>query len=312
MRPLTAAEITGVWATPLLNVDAAGRPRPDGLSEQIDYFASVGVDGVYSHGTAAEFHGQSEADFRKVCSIVADRAAAADLPFQIGATHPFARETLNRIRFARSLAPSAIQIILPDWVPVDLRVARRFLQGCIEAADGIGLVLYHPPHAKRVFAPADLVTLLDNQPGMVGLKCAGGDADWYASMQPLLAQLSVFIPGHFMASGMAAGARGSYSNVCCLNPAATVRWRDQIRTDPAGALELERRICRFMNQAIAPFISGGYPGYACDKFLARIGGWTDLSTDLVWPYLGIPETCLSEVRAVAQDLLPEFFDASAG
>ena len=185
-------------------------------------------------------------------------------------------------------------------------MARRFIEGCVAEATGVGIVLYNPPHAKRAFQAKDLVALLKDVPGIVGLKCAGGDADWFTQMQPLLADISVFIPGHFMASGMAKGARGSYSNVCCLNPHATVVWRDQVANDPRGAMELEHRINAFMTQYIQPFITAGYPGYACDKFMAYVGGWFPDPPDLVWPYLGIPKDEAPRVRQALKDIIPEF------
>lgn len=310
MTPLAANEINGVWATLLVRV-VDGKPTLDGLGQQIEALAAAGVDGVYTHGTAAEFHGQTEAMFRQFCEVAAEHAEMHQLPFQIGAAHPFAFDALARVQFARTLEPSAIQVILPDWAPVDLVAAGRFLDGCIEAADGIGLVLYNPPHAKRVLSPSELTSLLGGRDGIVGLKCAGGDADWYARMQPLLDQISVFIPGHFMASGMARGARGSYSNICCLNPRATVAWRDQIAADPLAAIDLETRIGEFMAAVIAPLIEMGYHGYACDKFLAHLGGWTEMSTELVWPYEAIPVSHVPAARDALATHLPEFAGAAA-
>ena len=113
---------------------------------QVDFFADAGVDGVYTHGTAAEFHDQPEDMLRRFAEIVAERTTVHQLPYQIGATHPFAHETLERIRYAQSLAPAAIQVILPDWVSVDMEGAKHFLASCALTADGIGLVLCNPPH----------------------------------------------------------------------------------------------------------------------------------------------------------------------
>ncbi len=311
MRPLAAHEINGVWATPLIDVGPDGHFDVTAVARQIDILHKAGVDGVYTHGTAAEFHGQGDHEFRAFCETVAERAHALNLPFQIGATHPFARETLDRIAFARSLAPSAIQIILPDWAPVSDRTIDRFLDGCVDAADGVGLVLYNPPHAKRTLTAQDYVARLAGRHGIVGLKCAGGDDEWYRIMAPVLDSISVFIPGHFMASGMQKGARGSYSNVCCLNPEATVAWRDMIATDPTKALAVEARLTAFMTRAMGPYLENGYPGYACDKMLAHIGGWTTMSPRLIWPYDGLPTSDIDQIRALAQDIIPDFVPTEA-
>ncbi len=306
MTPLKACEIKGVWATPLIPVEEDGKAAINTIDGQIRHFGDVGVQGVYSHGTAAEFHCQTEAQYKAFAETMARTCHAIDLPFQIGACHPFAQETLHRIRFARNLEPSAIQIILPDWVPVDNQSAARFLDGCIEVADGVGLVLYNPPHAKRVLSPQDHCALLIGRPGIVGLKCAGGDASWYAEMAPVLEAKSVFVPGHFMATGLKNGASGSYSNVACLSPAQTVAWYAQCLSDLDHALEVEERLCRFMTQACGPILEAGYPSYTCDKLFAHISGWTQISTRMMWPHSGPSQEMIQRANLIAKKLIPEF------
>ena len=306
MDPFGAREIRGVWATPLLRVGDDGRLDLACLEEQIAVYAEAGVDGVYANGTAAEFHGQSDAEFCEISTRVAEICEDRGLPFQIGATHPLAQATLDRIRFARRLAPAAVQVILPDWTPIDVPAARRFLTRCAEESGEVGLVLYNPPHAKTVLSPADVAALAETVPGLLGIKCGGGDGDWYAAMAPVLERLSVFVPGHHMASGMLNGAAGSYSNMACLHPGATVAWRDRIATRPDEALALEGRVGRFMDKAIRPILDAGYPGYACDKFMAFVGGWTRITPRLMWPAQGVPEQLAPRVRRWAQELIPEF------
>src|SRR5258706_296956 len=80
------------------------------------------------------------------------------------------------------------------------------------AADPIGLVLYNPPHAKVVLTPAQIGRLRDAVPGLIGVKVADGDAAWYAEMRAHCQGLAVFVPGHHLATGIANGAVGAYSN----------------------------------------------------------------------------------------------------
>jgi len=292
----------------LLRILKDGRIDLSCLEEQVDAYAAAGVDGVYTNGTATEFHGQSDDAFADISTRVAQRCREHGLPFQLGATHPLPMATLDRIRLIRSLSPGAIQVVLPDWVPVDLETASRFLSRCAVVAGDVGLVLYNPPHAKTVLTPTDFIALADAVPGLVGIKCGGGDAAWYEAMRPVLESLSVFIPGHFMATGSSRGAHGSYSNMACLNPRATVAWNRQIKERPDDAMALERRIGRFMEKAISPILDSGYPGYACDKLMASVGGWADISPRLLWPHAGIPDRHKAEVRRWAEKLIPEFVE----
>lgn len=310
MVPLQANGIRGVWATVLLRVAEDGQIDFSCLDEQIAAYADAGVDGIYTNGTATEFHCQSNTDFREISTRVAELCRDHGLPFQLGASHPLPVATLERIRFARTLSPGAIQIVLPDWTPIDLTTAQRFLSRCAEQADGVSLVLYNPPHAKTVLGPADFLTLAQSIPALVGLKCAGGDEAWYERMKPVFERLSVFIPGHHMASGRSRGAHGSYSNMACLNPAATVAWGRSITAHPDKALELESRIGQFMDKAIAPVLDAGYPGYACDKLMASVGDWATITPRLLWPYEAVPDRFREPVVRWAKALIPEFVNGS--
>ncbi|MCB1969806.1 MAG: dihydrodipicolinate synthase family protein [Geminicoccaceae bacterium] len=303
---MTAARLRGVWATVLLDVREDGGIRLEAIDEQVRAFAAAGVDGVYVHGTASEFHCLADGQFEAVSRRFAHAARQAGLPFQIGASHPLPRQAVDRIIFASGLAPAAIQVTLPDWSPIDPPAACRYLEGCAQAAQDMPLVLYNPPHAKTVLTPQDLEKACIAVPSLIGLKCTGGDGHWYAAMRPVLERIAVFIPGHHYASGIASGAHGSYSNMACLDPAAAVAWAGLVRTDADAALDLERRIASFMADAIAPILASGLPGYACDKAMAAAGGWATITPRLLWPYSGVDGAAVERIREAAAAHIPEF------
>ena len=112
----------------------------------------------------------------------------------------------------------------------------QFLRVMAETAEGIGLVLYNPPHAKRVLSPEEIGRLPQEVPSLIGLKTAGGDEKWFSEMREHLSRISVFVPVHLLASGTSLGARGAYSNVACLSPAAAQKWTELIPEFFAGSL----------------------------------------------------------------------------
>lgn len=297
--------IRGVWATVLCRVDARDQVDLGAIDDQVAVYAAAKCDGVYTGGTAAEFHSQSDADFQAMSKRLASSARAHALAFQISAAHPMAPGSMTRIAIAAELKPDAIQVTLPDWTAIDLPTAHRFLKRAVHVATGIPLVLYNPPHAKTVLSPDDLLSLAMAHPALVGLKCGGGDADWYKAMAPVFDRLSVFIPGHHYASGTTQGAHGSYSNMACLSPRAAVHWKTM---PPADAAALEARIGLFLNEAIAPLLARGLPGFACDKAMAAAGGWTDISPRLLWPYGGATVEDVSRIRGAARRNIPEFLE----
>ncbi|GHJ37035.1 dihydrodipicolinate synthase family protein [Streptomyces sp. TS71-3] len=309
MKPLPADEVTGVWATLLLPVEGRDAIAWDRLDGQLDALLASGVDGVYAHGTAGEFHTLDEAGFDRVNTVLAGRCEAAGLPYQIGASHPAAPVMLGRIRRAARLRPGALQVILPDWVPLNDDEVVRFVAGAAEAAGDVPLVLYNPPHAKTAVRPALLGRVAREVPGLIGVKVAGGDDAWYAAMAEAAPRLSVFVPGHLLASGLARGAHGSYSNVAALSPRGAVAWYRLMRTDPAAAADVERRIAEFFALHIAPLQARGLSNPALDKFLAAVGGWADIGVTLRWPASSAPAEAVAPARADAHRLLPELFPA---
>lgn len=308
MHPLRWNEIVGTWATVLLPLNDDDRIDFTRLAEEIDTLIGSGVSGLYSNGTAAEFYSQGEAEFDRISSLLAERCGAAGMPFQIGASHTSPQTSLERIRRSVCLKPGAFQVILPDWYPPTNAEAVACLARLAEAAHPISLVLYNPPHAKRVLTPAEFGALKQAVPALLGIKVADGDEAWYAAMREHCRELSIFVPGHHLASGFARGAAGSYSNVACLSPGGAQRWFRLMTTDPPRALEIERRIQSFLSQHILPFgKEQGYCNAALDKLLAAIGGWADIGTRLRWPYRFTAQAEADRLRPVARQLIPELF-----
>lgn len=307
MKPLRADEIKGTWGTVLLPIDENDGIDFARLDAELDVLFASGVNGIYANGTAGEFYTQTEDEFDRLHEHVARRCETAAMPFQIGASHMSPQLCLERVRRAARLAPSAIQIILPDWFPVSDAEAVAFLTRVAEVAAPVGLVLYNPPHAKRVLQPEDFAQLKAAVPALVGIKVADGNENWYARMSPASAGLSVFVPGHHLATGFGHGAAGAYSNVACLHPAAAQRWYELMTHDLDAAREVEARLRRFMDEYIVPYIRDQrYANQALDKLLAAVGGWAPIGTRLRWPYRWIPEAEIEPVRAAARELIPEF------
>ncbi len=307
VRPFTASEITGTWATVLLPINADDSIDYARLRDEITYLNLSGVNGLYSGGTASEFYTLTEKEFYQVNEMMAELCESAGMPFQIGATHTSAQQCLDRVKTAAKLKPVAIQVILPDWFPLSDDEALAFLMRVAAAADPIGIVVYNPPHAKRVLAPESYQRLIDALPTLVGVKVGGGDVAWYDAMRRYQGRLSVFVPGHHLATGYQQGAAGSYSNVACLHPTGARNWFALMQEDIAAAITMQTRLQQFMDQCIMPFAHAGYSNQALDKLLAAIGGWANIGTRLRWPYRSISEEEVPRLRTVALDYVPELF-----
>jgi dihydrodipicolinate synthase/N-acetylneuraminate lyase len=266
------------------------------LQAQLDTLSTTALDGLYAHGTAGEFQTLTEGEFDQVNALL----AGAGKPFQIGASHPSAQVQLARVRRAAALEPGAIQVILPDWLPLNDREVLDFLRRIADTAGDVPLVLYNPPHAKTRVGPEFLSTLAAAVPSLIGLKTAGGDKAWFE--QATKSGLSIFVPGHFLASMSLLGAHGSYSNVAALSPNGSVAH--------ARDLDVERRIGEFFEQYVVPLQKAGLSNPALDKFLAAVGDWADVGTRVRWPMASATPGQVEAARPAARSLLPELFGDS--
>ena len=311
MKSLTDQEIFGNWATLLLATDNDGNIAYSQLADEIDVLIASRPNGIYSNGTTGEFYSQTEDEFDRISQLLSEKCEKAGIAYQIGVSHMSPQLSLERLKRVRHLRPGAVQIILPDWFPVVMDEAIVFLQKMEEEARRINFILYNPPHAKRQLEPEDWAILKKQVPSLVGLKVFDQNADpaWYKRVNENKEGLSIFIPGHRLATGIKSGAHGAYSNMACLNPFAAQKWFEVIQTNPEAALELEIRINQFMSELIAPFITlQHFPNHSCDRFMALLGGWANVGSKLRWPYRSIPESYLDTIRKQSRQIIPEFFE----
>lgn len=305
---LTAETLTGNWGTLLLPINKDNSIDFKRLDEEIELLNQSGVDGIYSNGTAGEFHNQTEDEFDNVNALLAEKCHPHQKPFQIGASHPSPIISLERIKRSLYLKPDAFQVIFPDWVSTNKNERFVFLEKLIDASGGVPLVLYNPPHAKTVLMPADFAELSSAFPQLIGLKVAASGKDWYEQMRRYATGISVFLPGHWLATGVREGvAAGSYSNIACLSPSGAQWWWHLMQANLEEALEVEKRIHLFFEQCIQPFVKKSFSNPALDKFLAAVGGWAPIGTRIRWPYDWIAESEVDSVKKKARQLLPEFF-----
>lgn len=306
MQAFASSDLYGVWATALLPVTETESIDFDRLESALDALLCSGVHGVYTNGSAGEFHTLAEAEYDRLHELVARRCEAVGMPFQLGAGHPSGQLSLSRIARAAALRPAAIQVILPDWLPLHPDETLAAVTAMAEAAGGVPLVLYNPPKAKTAIDPELFDRLAEEVPGLIGVKVAGGDADWHHRMHSGAAsRLAVFVAGHHLAAGLVLGAAGSYSNVACLNPSGAVRWYEQTLADPQAALDVQQRLLAFFDEHIVPLSRQGYSDPALDKALCAIGGWSPTGLRVRWPYRAVPEELIPVLRKAAHEAVPE-------
>lgn len=298
----------GIWGAVLLPVKDGDSIDMGALAELVDILCGSGVAGIYTNGTAAEFFNQTEAEFDAITDLVLDRAGRAWVPVQIGVSNSNPRIARDQLRRIAASDAVAAQITLPDWWPPSEAEQDRFIDGMSEAS-GLPLILYNPPTAKVRLDLEGIARLRARSASLVGVKVAGGDADWYAQRRDRLGDLSVFVAGHTVAFGRPLGADGAYSNVACLSPWGAVRHWDMIETDPEAATEIETRFRRFLHDTMIPLARDhGLSDAALDKAMASAGGWGPIGPALLWPYSSATSEMVEAIRTSARHHVPDLLD----
>jgi dihydrodipicolinate synthase/N-acetylneuraminate lyase len=305
---LSRASLRGTWASVLLPIRPDDTIDFDGVQGQLDHLTTSGVDGVYAHGTAGEFFTLTEDEFDQLNELLVSACRTAGVACQIGASALGAQGSRNLVRRAARWQPDAIQVILPNWQPLSFAEVVRTLEGFVAAADGLPLVLYNPPMATTVLTPEQLGRLADRFPELVGVKVAGGDDTWFERIRAAIGDLALFVAGHTLASGIARGASGAYSNVACLSPAGAARWQSQMRSDARAALATEHRIQDFLRVHVSPWQLSGLSNAAVDKALARAGAWSTITARLRWPLSSMSDDAADRLGRLARATIPELFE----
>jgi len=311
MDKLTSKNLTGIWCSIQLPFNQSGSIEFEALQEEIEYLTTTSVQGLYSNGTAAEFYNQTESEFDRISELLATCCHQKNRPFQIGANHMSPIISLERIKRTKNLQPNAFQVILPDWMKLNAYEISSFLERIIDTANPIPVVLYYAGHSKNRLSPSDFKKISLQFPQLIGIKTGGGNPEWYDEVRSLKLDLAVFVPGHQLATGIQAGvARGSYSNMACLHPEASQRWYETILSNLDEGLRTEQRIHAFFTQCIIPLSSAGYSDAALDKLLWSLRERKNTSTRLRWPYQGVDQNYIAQIRETGRRIIPEFFEST--
>jgi dihydrodipicolinate synthase/N-acetylneuraminate lyase len=296
----------GTWGAVLLPINSHDQTVDWGrLREELAILVDAGLEGLYTCGTAGEFHALDEDEFDRLSTLVAEHCHSSAVPFQIGASHMSGQTCLSRIARAKQLGPAAIQVVLPDWLPLHQKEVERAVEGMVEAARPLPVVLYNPPHAKTVCDPAQLASLTYDI-GLAGVKVAANE-DFYHELHSRCPQLKIFVPGHELSRTRCPGVVGSYSNVACLSPTGAARWGRLLGDNPEVAREIGERVYNFFAAHIGPLKAAGFGNTALDKALAYMGGWAAVGTTVRWPWSSVPESQAGQLGKVARRELPELF-----
>ncbi len=157
----------GNWASLLLPIAPDDSIEFDKLGEEIDILIDAKVDGIYSNGTAGEFHNRDRGGVRQDPSVTGRALQAASMPFVIGACQPDPLIMLNRVRRASALRSRRHSGDTARLVAAHRCRSDRLPEPCCgKRLMEFRSSFYNPPHAKRVLTPKELGVVCASVPGV--------------------------------------------------------------------------------------------------------------------------------------------------
>lgn len=213
------------------------------IGAQVDWLIAEGVHGLAAGGSTGEGHALTREEHR---DILAETVRATDgrVPVVAGIIANSTGEVAIRGQMAAELGVVALQITPPSYLfrPDDDAMVDHFRR--IHGECGVPILIYNVvPHCY--LSPDLLLRIMDEVPGVAGVKQSAGDMKLFAELQRRAK------PGNLIYSAVDAllylsyclGARGSIAAVLTAAPGPSRRLWDAVQAgDHATAVDLHERL----------------------------------------------------------------------
>jgi 1-pyrroline-4-hydroxy-2-carboxylate deaminase len=212
------------------------------LRTNIDALLGGGAHGLVATGTMGEAGSLTDDERRVVVEAVVD-ASAGSVPVLAGVSAGSTAVACRNARVARDAGADGVMCLPPVNYRGDARELAAFYAAVAEEG-GLPIMLYNNPEASGMdLAPATIVAIAAEVPGIVAVKECSGDARRIAALVQDT-ELEVLVGGDDWAlEGFAAGASGWVSGVANVAPAECVELQRLVEAGrPAEARALNARL----------------------------------------------------------------------
>lgn len=282
---LTAATLKGMWAGLPVAWTEDDRFDEERYRRNVRRVCLVGAHGVYTHGSTGEFYAQSFDEWQAVARATMEEAHACGKPMQVGVTDLATRQVIRKIEIAAQLGADAVQTALPFWMPLSQAEAVGFFVDLARAVPGMPLVLYATARAKTPATPEILRRVLDAGVPLIGCKYTGPVAD-VPALVAACPEVSFLVGEANLASGMAAGARGSCSAYIYVCPRYMLRYYALCEAGEWGAARaVEEHVKAWHAGPCQHLFAKGMQDSALDRTFAYAAGFIETELRCRPPYV---------------------------
>lgn len=204
---------------------------------QVDWLIANGVHGLAAGGSTGEGHALSRDEYRALMAKTAD-AIAGRVPLVAGIIANSTAEVAARGDLVKDLGVAALQVTPPSYLfrPDDDAMVQHFRD--IHAACGVPILIYNVV-PWCYLAPDLLLRIMDEVPGVMGVKQSAGDMKLFADLirRAKPENLIFSAVDALLFSSYQLGAPGAIAAILTAAPGPSVRLWDAVA---AGDLETAR------------------------------------------------------------------------
>lgn len=213
------------------------------IPAQVDWLLSNGVHGLAAGGSTGEGHAITREEHRDILTAAVD-AVGGRVPVVAGIISNSTGETAARGKQVADLGVVALQVTPPAYLfrPDDDAMVDHFRR--IHGESGLPILIYNVV-GHCYLSPDLLLRIMEEVPGVVGVKQSAGDAKLLADLlRRAEAKNRIYAATDaLLYSAYVLGAPGSIAAILTAAPGPSVRLWDAARAgDHATALDLHERL----------------------------------------------------------------------
>ena len=305
-----ARDLKGLWAAVPTPWDDGGRFDAATLERNVERYADIPMDGVYTTDSDGEFYAIELDEFKRVTGVFAKAMDRTDMAVAAGVTWCNTQGIIDRMRVCLDNGIRCFHVAYPFWMPLSPTDVSRFWEDLASAVPQGRWVHYNTPRAGLLMKGKDYSWIAESHPEqLVGVKMGTVDVvamaecitgapqgdPGAAGAAPSLAHLGT---DYVTVYAMMLGAVGVCSYWANTLPRWTRRMMDLCLAKKWDeARHMQNRLLEWETLHIAAWREAGHLHGIIGKARASLSGWLEENRVSRAPYYPVDDALFAKVKA---------------
>ncbi len=295
----TAGDLKGLWAAAPTPFDASGRFDSGAFEHNIERYAEIPMDGVYTTDSDGEFYAVERDEFERVIAAFARAMEPTGMAAAAGVTWCNTAGIVDRMRICRDHGIVCCHVAYPFWMPLSRNDVSRFWDDVARAVPEARWVHYNTPRTGLTMTGRDYARLHEAHPErLIGVKLGTTDALAMAECIGGAPRLSHLAGGDYATLFAAMlGAAGVCSYWANTLPRWTRRLVDHcLAGEWEAARPMQKRLLEWEARHVSIWREAGHLHGIVGKARGALSGWLEGGRFSRAPYYPIDEALFARVK----------------